>query len=294
MKDSYKEITEIITKNADKVLWHQPWFVRGGFKKYSDGTGYSLLNTLLLMAQGETGGEYIGFNSAIAAGGHIKKGEHGKIVYFWKMFESKKENDEEGKPKIIPFLKRCTIFNVETQCEGVPLKFADKKFEHGGVETADKVARDYIERENIKFEQNPACGRAFFRPSENLVQVPPIDCFKLEAEYYSTLYHELTHSTGTKDRLDRLDEKVKLAAFGSEDYSREELVAEMGSAFALNDIGIRDDRAFNNSVAYINGWNKKLKSDPKMIVWAASKAEAAIDFIFNRKKEGKNGNETEN
>lgn len=287
MRNSYQEITDIITSNSESLIWHKPWFTRGGFKKHSNGQSYSLLNTLLLIAQGEKGGEYIGYKSAIAAGGHVKKGEKGKSVYFWKILNCKQDDDdlENSKPKLIPYLQSCTIFNVETQCEGVELKYPEKEFLHTGIEAADKVAQDYILREGIKFKQDPLCGSAFFRQSEDLIQVPPLNCYECEAEYYSTLYHELTHSTGIEKRLNRFGTEINIAANDKTDYSREELVAELGSVFALNNLKINVQQAFNNSIAYIKEWNKKLKSDPKMIVWAAAKAEAAVDFIFNIQKQ---------
>ena len=104
--------------------------------------------------------------------------------------------------------------------------------------------------------------------------------FQNEAEYYSTVFHELTHSTGHKKRLDRLNSSIT-ARFGSEDYSKEELIAEIGSANLMNLLGIETSRSFRNSTAYIENWLSVLRSDVKFIVSASCKAEKAVKYILN-------------
>ena len=121
----------------------------------------------------------------------------------------------------------------------------------------------------------PFCrGRVLSRTEEDYGQ------YDIPAEYYSTTFHELTHSTIPASRCDRVRENAN-AFFGNADYSREELVAEIGSAMLCNRTGIDVDKAFRNSVAYIHCWLKSLKDDPKMIVWAAGRAEKAAKFILN-------------
>ena len=107
--------------------------------------------------------------------------------------------------------------------------------------------------------------------------MPLKEQFNSEAEYYSILFHEMTHSTGHKKRLDRLEK----AAFGSEIYSKEELVAEMGAASCMNYLGIETDKTFRNSAAYIANWLNALRNDKKLIVSAASKAEKAFTLILS-------------
>lgn len=116
------------------------------------------------------------------------------------------------------------------------------------------------------------------------VVVPMKEQYKLINEYYSTTFHELTHSTGHKTRLDRLQTGA-VAAFGSENYSKEELVAEIGSASIMNLLGIETTKTFRNSAAYIQSWIKVLKNDNKFIVSAASKAEKAVNFILGNTEE---------
>ena len=97
-------------------------------------------------------------------------------------------------------------------------------------------------------------------------------------EFYATLYHEMIHSTGHKSRLNRLE---KDAHFGNEVYSKEELVAELGSASIMNMLGLETKKTFRNSAAYIQSWIKVFKNDPRFIVSAAGKAEKAVKFILN-------------
>ena len=146
------------------------------------------------------------------------------------------------------------------------------------IEAADKIIVEYIEREHIDFEELPS-NKAFYSPSCDRVVVPMKQQYKHINEYYSTTFHELTHSTGHKKRLDRLHTGAD-AAFGSETYSKEELVAEIGSASFMNLLGIETVRTFRNSAAYIQSWLKVLKSDNKFIVSASSKAEKAVNYII--------------
>ena len=133
-------------------------------------------------------------------------------------------------------------------------------------------------REHIDFQEMKS-NKAFYSPASDKVVVPLKEQYQNINEYYSTTFHELTHSTGHKTRLDRLENGV-VAAFGSETYSKEELVAEMGSANILNILGIETQQTFKNSAAYIQNWLQVLKNDNKFIVSAASKAEKAVNFIL--------------
>ena len=126
--------------------------------------------------------------------------------------------------------------------------------------------------------------RAFYRPSDDKINMPETDSFFSDEEYYSTLFHELTHSTGHESRLNRMD-SMKIAAFGSNSYSKEELCAEMGSAMLCGTCGIENETIENQS-AYIKGWLSELRSDKKFLIQAAAQAQKAADFILGRKFEG--------
>ena len=120
--------------------------------------------------------------------------------------------------------------------------------------------------------------RAYYRPPDDVVNMPKANLFQSDEEYYSTLFHELAHSTGHGSRLDR-DEISKVSLFGSHDYSKEELVAEMGSAFLCGRCGI-SPKVIDNQAAYIQAWLKQLQSNKKWLVYAAAKAQKAADFIL--------------
>ena len=123
-------------------------------------------------------------------------------------------------------------------------------------------------------------NRAYYSVTGDYINVPNKKQFKNEAEFYSTVFHEMVHSTGAISRLNRHAEDMTDFDFGCQGYSKEELVAEIGSAMLMNSIGIEDNETFNNSTAYINGWLNKLKGDNKFIVSAAGKAEKACRYIL--------------
>lgn len=173
-------------------------------------------------------------------------------------------------------LRYYNVFHI-SQVDGVePLTLPFTEVEP--IEAADKIITEYVEREHITFEEC-ASNEAFYSPSRDRVVVPMKQQYKHINEYYSTTFHELTHSTGHKNRLDRLHTGAD-AAFGSETYSKEELVAEIGSASLMNLLRIETVRTFRNSAAYIQSWLKVLKSDNKFIVSASSKAEKAVNYII--------------
>ena len=188
----------------------------------------------------------------------------------------KQWQDLGGQVKKIPMLRYYNVFHI-TQVEGVkPLErpFAEVK----PIEEGDKIIIDYITREHIKFDEC-ASNEAYYSPSQDRVVVPMKEQYKAINEYYSTTFHELTHSTGHQSRLNRLQTGA-VAAFGGEEYSKEELVAEIGSASLMNMLGIETTKTFRNSAAYIQSWLKVLKNDNKFIVSAASKAEKAVNYIL--------------
>ncbi len=223
-------------------------------------------------------GEYTTFKQWQQLGGHIRKGEKSEIIVFWKIFEKEEINDKGEKEKVsIPMLRYYNVFHI-SQVDGVePLEEPLNDIEP--IEAADKVIIDYITKEHITFEEI-ASNKAFYSPSSDRVVVPLKEQYQNANGYYSTTFHELTHSTGHKTRLDRL--KIGMdAAFGSETYSKEELIAEIGSASILNILGIETPQTFKNSAAYIQNWLQVLKNDNKFIVSAAGKAEKAVNYIMN-------------
>ena len=278
--DIFAAVTDRIIDALEKgtVPWKKPWAGTGNSCiSYSTGRQYSLLNCILL---GMQAGEYITFNQCVQAGGHVKKGEKSRLVVFWKPLE--KENPDTGEMETHFILRYYNVFHLD-QTEGVQPRWRASMITEPGKdlkpdEKAEKVIRDYIDRSGVKLTIQKS-DKAFYRPSDDLVVVPQLSQYSEQAEYYSTLLHELTHSTGHPLRLNRLKD---VAAFGSHDYSREELVAEMGSAFLLNHVGLETPSTFSNSAAYIHGWLHALKNDKRLIVTAAGAAEKAVKLILGK------------
>lgn len=144
------------------------------------------------------------------------------------------------------------------------------------IKGCDALIQYYIKREGINLLEERG-SEAFYRPSDDSIHLPAMEQFKIMEEFYSTAFHEMTHSTGVKKRLGR----DMGGAFGSKSYAREELVAEIGASFLTNFFGIRIDSVERNNTAYIQSWIKKLQKDPSLIVKAASGAEKAMKFILN-------------
>ena len=277
----YQMVTDRIIEEMQKgvIPWEKPWTgVRAGAFNRVSKRPYSLLNQMLLKHTGE----YATFKQWSELGGKIKKGEKSEIIVFWKITEIEEENEDNEKvKKNIAILRYYNVFHI-SQVEGVkPLENPFPEVEP--IEEADRIIIDYVKREHIDFTEC-ASNKAYYSPSMDCVVVPMKEQYKLINEYYSTTFHELTHSTGHKTRLDRL-ESGAVAAFGSETYSKEELVAEIGSASIMNLLGIETTKTFRNSAAYIQSWIKVLKNDNKFIVSAASKAEKAVNFILGNTQE---------
>ena len=287
-------VTDRIVEQLDKgiIPWQKPWsgacLADGGAINYVSRKPYSFLNQLLLGKEGE----WLTFKQIKDAGGNIKKGSKAGMVVFFKQVKMNKtvkneDGSEKEEQRLVPILRYFNVFHID-DTEGVESKI--KKEEETGtlifpIDTTEEVITGYLGREKaLKFHNDKLTDRAFYSPSLDMVSVPMLSQYEIPEEYYSTTFHELVHSTKAKSRCDRDSEQHGIAAFGNEDYSREELVAEIGSAMLCNKIGIECEKAFKNSVAYIQGWLKALKNDNRAIVWASSRAEIAAKFILTGEK----------
>lgn len=275
----YEMVTNRIIEQLENniIPWEKPWHgtIDGAFNRVSK-KPYSILNQMLL----KYGGEYASFKQWKDLGGHIRKGEHSEIIVFWKMYPIKEKQDDGTEIiKTIPLLKYINVFHI-SQVDGVePLK---QKVTHDiePIDKAEKILNDYWNRENITIEHVKG-DKAFYSPMFDKIQLPLFEQFKSSEEYYSTATHESVHSTMKTSRCNRQeDRKGKVVSFGSEEYSKEELVAEIGSAQLMNIVGIETTKSFRNSTAYIQSWLKVLRNDNKFIVSASSKAEKAVNYIL--------------
>ncbi len=283
MNKAYEVITETIIEKLEQgtVPWHQPWSSEAA-KNLISKREYRGINVFLLGAAGYANPYWLTFRQAKQLGGHVKKGERSTPVVFWKWLERERENPETGEIEThsAPLLRYYRIFNTE-QCEGIPadkVPVLENAREFHPIKEAERMVQEMPQRPIIQHE----AAQAFYRPSADVVNMPAPELFTSDEEYYSTLFHELTHATGHESRLNRLDTD-KLAAFGSKDYSQEELVAEMGSAFLCGHCGIAE-RIIDNSAAYIQGWLRRLRNDKRLVLFAAAQAQKAADFILENER----------
>lgn len=274
--DIYQTITDRIIEQlkGGHIPWNKPWrgVNTGAYNRISK-QPYSLLNQMLLKYDGE----YASFKQWKELCGHIKKGEKSEIVVYWNIIDKKVTNkDGEEEVKHIPILKYYNVFHI-SQVEGVePLEKPLQ--EVTPIEQAEKIILEYVSREGIKYTETIS-NKAYYSPLADAVVVPSKNQYKNANEFYSTAYHELVHSTGHYSRLARIS-TTDIAAFGSHEYSKEELVAEIGSATLMNRMQLETVNTFRNTAAYIQSWLKVLKNDNRFIVSAASKAEKAVNYIL--------------
>jgi len=270
--DLYQEVTNRIMEQLENgiIPWKKPWISAGNAVSHATGKPYSLLNQMLLGRPGE----YVTFKQCQAEGGKVRKGEKSSMVVFWKWIEEKDPDTEEVKQ--IPFLRYFNVFHID-QCEGLNAKHTHELPGTANADqTAEAIIAGYIHSSGVRLNHE-AGDQAFYRPSTDSIALPQLAQFKETAEYYSTAFHEMIHSTGHKTRLDRLE---KTAFFGSEAYSKEELIAEIGAATLVNHAGLETSRSFRNSTAYVQNWLQMLKNDKRFIVSAAGKAEKAVNLIL--------------
>ena len=275
--DIYQTVTDNIIAALEVGVkpWSCPWQRVPGMSglpcNFATGISYSGMNIMLLWCsaskQGFGDSRWMTYKQAQAVGGQVRKGEHGTTAIFYTTLE--KENEYGGIDQI-PMLKTFTVFNVQ-QIDGLPLT----------TETVSPEATfDPLPKAENLFQKSGAniieTGQnAFFRPSTDEVWLPERYLFSDAANFYATGLHELVHWSGGKSRLNR---EIK-GKFGSEDYAYEELIAELGSAFLMADLGILGEVQHES---YIASWLKALKNDKRYIFKAASAASKAHRYLMDK------------
>lgn len=282
----YDEVTlQIIAElEAGRLPWVQPWGTTdatdpGLPRNALTARSYSGVNILILwdavIEHGWPSQSWLTFRQAREAGGCVRKGERGQTVVYADTFTPEAEKEratrEGGEARVVPFLKRFTVFNV-AQCEGLREGLASDPAPLPELEIVP-VAEAVIAASGVDFRVGG--NKAFYAPEPDFVSVPPQPTFFEQVNYYRTCLHELTHATGHPSRLGR----NLLNAFGSKDYAREELVAEMGSAFLCAALGIEPTVRHAD---YIGAWLEVLREDSRAIFRAASAASKAADWLVAR------------
>jgi antirestriction protein ArdC len=269
----YEVVTEQVIKQLESGVapWRKPWRTEMPCNLLSQ-KPYRGLNVFMLASQGYASRYWLTFNQANKLGGHVKKGEHSSLVTFWHIGEEKIKADGS---KTQPFLLRYyRVFNL-CQTEGIAEKLGLGQSSRpvASIEQCEAIVAGMPNAP--RREQSSA---AWYRPSSDTVGMPSRGLFSSAEEYYSTLFHELSHSTGHASRIGRDGIEI-LNTFGSESYSKEELIAEMGAAMLCGVAGIAP-ATLQNSAAYLKTWIERLKSDSRLLVSAASAAQKASDYIL--------------
>ena len=234
-RDLYAEVsTRIVAElEAGAVTWVKPWSATAGRNVPQSNRPYSGCNVILLwLARSRSWStpRFLTFKQAIEAGGNVREGEHGTKVYLVKQLQIK-DGDGEDDTRLVPMLREYTVFNVD-QCENLPESVnAGKPMRVRNPDTRDALADEFLASAGADIREGQ--GEAFYVPSRDLISMPAFEAFKGADHFYCTAFHEFTHWTDHKSRLDR-DLKNR---FGSREYAAEELIAELGAAFLCAEFG---------------------------------------------------------
>jgi len=271
----YEIITDMIIEKLESgtAPWRKPWTGGEMPRNFITGKVYRGINLFLLNMANYTSPYWLTFNQCKEKGGYIKAGAKSARIVFWA--KAKKE-DDEGEEKSIPVLRYYNVFNAE-QCEGIKIKTTEmeERYFHP-IEVCMMTVNAMQNSPEIQHKE----PRAYYSPVLDYINMPRPESFKSSEEYYATLFHELTHSTGHRSRLNRKG-ITNHNSFGSNDYGKEELIAEMGAAFLCGCTGI-ENRIIDNSAAYVAGWLKAIKENKKIVITAAAAAQKAADHILNK------------
>jgi antirestriction protein ArdC len=276
-RDIYAEVSARIVAELERgaAPWVKPWSATPGQNTPQNAVSnrpYSGCNVILLWLarnRGWASPRFLTFKQAQEAGGNVRKGEHGTKVYFVKQLQVK-DGDGDGDTRLVPMLREYTVFNVD-QCDGLPDSIrAGKPIRVRNPDTRDVLADDFLRSTRADIREGH--GEAYYIPSHDFISMPAFQAFKGADHFYNVAFHELTHWTGHKSRLDR-DLKHR---FGAREYAAEELVAELGAAFLSAEFGFDGDV---RSAGYIATWIELLKADKRAFFTACSKASKAADHL---------------
>jgi antirestriction protein ArdC len=267
----YEIVTSRIIESLNNgvVPWRKPWNVDMP-KNLVSGKEYRGVNILLLQSSPYACPWWLTYNQARDMNGFVRTGEKGMPVVFWKIYERETDAGTVQKSFV---LRYYTVFNAE-QCQGIKLPPTMPRAAFDPIDECERVVRSYANPPRIEHGGN----RASYTPALDRIDMPVHEAFESSAEYYSTMFHELVHSTGASHRLARKGVTDPIR-FGDHGYALEELCAECGAAFLAAHAGIAN-ATLTNSAAYIQSWIRKLRSDPRMVVDAAGQASKAADLIM--------------
>jgi len=279
------------------VPWHKPWKIDNAPRNGQSERPYRGLNPFILSLVGQLRGyedqRWLTLGQIRKAGGSVLDGEFKKSVpvVFWKWLDVPVKGEDRNRPgvtkdengngtKRIPLLRFYNVWNV-AQTEGVQLKPLPEPREINPIPAAQAVVDRYISEGGPRLHVGG--DRAAYAPLLDQIVMPQQRHFKDDQAYFATLFHEMTHSTGHHSRLGRFGQDMVIPHFGTQDYSKEELVAELGSAMLCAHAGIDQVSQIEASAAYCNHWLGVLREEPKFLINAAAQAQRAVDHILDQK-----------
>ncbi|MBS1511095.1 MAG: DUF1738 domain-containing protein [Bacteroidetes bacterium] len=281
--DVYQMVTDRIIEllSAGTIPWKQPWTDSGVPMNLISKRPYRGINLWLLLSLQYERNLFLTWDQLKKMGASVKQGEHGHIVVFWKQVKKQPEVlDDKEQPKTVPMLRYYKVFNI-AQCRDIPNDMLPELVADDGDPLAEceAIVQAMPDCPVIQHKEQ----KAYYSIEGDFINMPKKKSFKTQSSYYCTLFHELVHSTGSEKRLGR-SSVTDMSEFGSDSYSLEELIAEMGASFLNSFAGILDTQ-IKDSAAYIKGWLSVLKNDKRFIIAASGQAQVAVDFILNRKEQ---------
>lgn len=277
-RDLYAEVSTRIIAELERgaAPWIKPWSTTAGANTPCNAVTnrpYSGSNVVLLWLAHDRGWptpRFLTFKQAIEAGGNVRKGEHGTRVYYVKELRIKDGDGEDADTRIVPMLREYTVFNV-AQCDYLPDSVnTGRPMRVRNPDTRDALADGFLRSTCADIREGH--GEAYYAPGSDFISMPAFAAFKGADHFYNVAFHELTHWTGHKSRLDR-DLKNR---FGSRAYGAEELIAELGAAFLSAEFGFDGDV---RNAGYIATWIDLLRADKRAFFTACNRASQAVDYL---------------
>lgn len=287
-RDLYQVVTDLILEKLESgiIPWKKPWGDLGLPSNYLTKKPYRGINLWILLAQEHSVPFYLTFKQTQELGGKVKKGSKSIPICYWNFVYRHKETGEkipqdslQYYPKDLvtksSYLKEYKVFCI-SDIEGIEWEGIDSG-NNGipAIEQCEAIFEEMLYPPKIRIEGN----EAFYHVKEDCITLPDIGRFERAESYYSVLFHELVHSTGSERRLGRSG-IIEPTRFGTEEYSKEELIAEMGAGYLGGMTGILDEDLISNHAAYIQNWISILQEDKNILIEAASKAQKAVDYIL--------------
>lgn len=287
-RDLYQVVTDLILEKLEKgiIPWKKPWGDLGLPCNYLTKKPYRGINLWILISQEHSMPYYLTFKQAQQLGGRVKKGSKAIPICYWNFVYRHKETGERIPKELlqyypkdlvskISYLKEYKVFCI-SDIEGIEWKEINSKKEGiPAIEQCEAIFEEMLFPPKIRVQGN----EAYYHVKEDCITIPEMGRFERAESYYSVLFHELVHSTGSESRLGRIG-ITEPTRFGTEAYSKEELIAEMGAGYLGGMTGILDEKLVSNHAAYLQHWISILKKDKNLLIEAASKAQKAVDYIL--------------